>query len=58
MSANILNIIIFMRSLQMFNTSLIILLCMSTYTCSSIQTRKICSIYVSVSKNKGRFVCK
>ena len=35
--------------LQMFSTSLIILLCVFTYTCSSIQARKICSICVLVS---------
>ena len=32
----------------MFSTSLIILLCMFTYTCSSIQARKICPICVLV----------
>ena len=48
MSVNISNINIFMWSLQMFGTSLIILLCMFTYT-SSIQARKTCSICVLVS---------
>ena len=39
-----------MRSLnKMFTTSLIILLCMFTYTCSSIHARKICPICVLVS---------
>ena len=48
MSANIFNINIFMWSLQMFSTSLIILLCMFTYT-SSMQARKTCSICVLIS---------
>ena len=48
-SANIFNIILFMRSLKMFSISLIILLCMFTYTFSSIQARKICPICVLVS---------
>ena len=49
-SANIFNIIIFMRILnKMFSTSLIILLYMFTYTCSSIQARKICPICDLVS---------
>ena len=38
-----------MRSLKMFCISLIILLCMFTYKCSSIQARKICPICVLVS---------
>ena len=49
MSANIFNRIIFMRSLHMFSTSLIILLCMFTYTCYLIQARKTCTIWVFVS---------